>query len=188
MHFGARKHQVTVTVAAEATRDAAVLAMVVSASADSELCEATYLPAGMDEVSAREWLEACPSMSWVVWCDGEPCGFLGLDALRGSIGVVLPAATLEREVWLLHPWRGRGVIRAANDLVLPVVVQRGVRAILGVAWEENRAAVRGMERAGFFSLGRVWWDLEGCDPGWCEAWVLRLDRPVEQLPGEYATC
>jgi hypothetical protein len=175
VHSVAHEHKVAVTVAADVAGEPAVLAMVVSASADVELCEATYLPEGMDEFAARAWLGACPSMSWVVWCDGVPCGFLGLDALRGSIGVAVPAATLEREVWLLQPWRGRGVIRAANELILPVAAQRGVRAILGVAWEGNRSAVRGMERAGFSTLGRVWWELDGYDPGWCEAWVLRLD-------------
>lgn len=151
-----------------------VLSMVLRASADEALCDATYLPVGMDAVAARAWLEACGELAWVVWADGEPCGFVGFDELRGSIGLQLGEGVMEREVWLEASWRGLGVIHAAMQLVVPSLRACGVRTVLGVAWEDNYAAVRGMERGGFTRLGRVWWEQAESEPGWCESWVLEL--------------
>lgn len=166
---------VSVTPVADVLHRGDVLAMVLRASGDAELCDATYLPAGMGAADAQRWLAACEDLTWVVWCGGVPCGFLGVGALHGSIGVELGEGVLEREVWLEAQWRGRGVIRAAMQCVIPVLRAHGVRAVLGVAWEENSSAVRAMANGGFTRVGRVWWEQGDSEPGWCEAWVFALD-------------
>lgn len=157
--------------------DAAVITMVVVASADAALCDATYLPPGMDYELAAHYLTERSGSSWVLHWNGEPCGLYELGQLHGSLGIKLPPDTFEREVWLLEPFRGRGIVHRATQQLEPALFAQGVRNIVGVAWTENRSAIRGMEAAGFWPLGRTWWQAEGFEPGWCEAWLLELAAP-----------
>ena len=151
-----------------------VLGMIMAASSDLTLCDATYLPAGLNLLDAEDWLATRGPMAWVLMCNGAPCGWYELGPLKGSIGLELPDGTLEREVWLLPAWRGQGVVREATALLTPPMQLAGVRHVLGVAWESNVAAIKGMKRAGFARLGRVWWEHTDYEPGWCDAWMLNV--------------
>jgi hypothetical protein len=152
----------------------AVVELVVAVSADEGLTDATYLPPRMDRAGAVAWLRGCGALSWVVLLDDIPCGLYQVAELTGSIGAELPAGVLEREVWLLEAWRGLGIVRQVTALLAPTLRTGGVRGLVGVAWEGNLAAVRGMRNGGFVRFGRVWWEHPDHAPGWCEAWLLEL--------------
>ena len=162
---------------------AAVVRMVIEASVDAELCAATYLPANMSSSDVEEWLERRGPLAWVITEGGEPCGFCELGELRGWIGLELPIGTFEREVWLHADHRGKGVARRATACLLSEFAAAGVEHVLGVAWEENQAAIRGMRESGFERLGRVWWDGAELGAGWCEAWVLDVPGRLRTLAG-----
>jgi RimJ/RimL family protein N-acetyltransferase len=160
--------------ALRASEEPGILDMIVAASSDPTLCDATYLPAGFNLLDAADWLAARGPLAWVLTCNGTPCGWYELGVLKGSIGLELPKGTLEREVWLLPTWRGQGVVREATTFLTPGMQLAGVRHVLGVAWESNVAAIKGMEHAGFTRLGRVWWEHTAYEPGWCDAWMLNV--------------
>lgn len=154
-----------------------VVSMLVSASRDADLCDATYLPPRMGRAQATRWLDERPPTSWVVYIDETPAGWYELSVPKGELDVGLPDRTglFEREVWLLPAHRGHGLIRQCTELLRPEFDAHGVELILGVAWETNTSAIRAMQHQGFKFLDRTWWSSkDATEQGWCEAWVLDL--------------
>jgi hypothetical protein len=47
--------------------------------------------------------------------------------------------------------------RRAPNLLLPSLREFGVRHLLGIAWSENAASIKGMANDGFVLLGEGWW-------------------------------
>jgi hypothetical protein len=154
----------------------AAVDLLLSASADPAISSATYLPPDMAASAAVAWLESRPELSWMLVEDGKPCGWYELDSMKGSIELTLPTPALEREVWLLDTHRGRRIVQAATSAISEQLAGSGVRYIVGIAWETNRSALRGMAAAGFSLLGSTWWSCEGHEPGQCEAWILEIPR------------
>jgi hypothetical protein len=148
------------------------LAMLVRASADDDLCEATYLPSNLTHETALAYLNAQPDSSWVLFLDAVPCGLYLLEPVASVIGIDLPPHTFEREVWLLPEFRGRSIINSATSLLTKDLACHGVQNILSVAWESNQSAISSLDRSPLTPLGRVWWSREGFTPGWCLAYLL----------------
>jgi len=145
-----------------------------STSTDEALCDKTYLPPRMGPVDALLWARERFGQAWVLRLDGVPIGWFEIGPVRSSCGFDLPAETREWEVWLLPEFRGRRLVRAATALLGGTLRAAGVSHLVGVTWESNVAAVRGMENAGFVRLGRGWWEYGEYTSGWCEVWLLAL--------------
>lgn len=152
--------------------DEEVLSFLVTASEDQEMVHTTYIPAGLSRVAARTWLGQQQATSWVIYRFGRPVGWYSLGPVLCDCGFDLPVGALEREVWLVPDARGSRIVRTASILLADQLRDRGVTHIVGIAWEDNVSALRGMQNAGFQRLGRGWWEHENETPGWCEVWLL----------------
>jgi len=152
----------------------ALLGFPVAMSQDAELCAATYLPPFLTTERATAWLSERGDSAWVLLDDGVPVGWWELAPVKSSCGFAAPPGTFEREVWLAGSARGRRLVQEATRLLRPLLLDRGVRYVLGVTWEDNFSAVKALANAGFDRLGRGWWEWEGELPGWCEVWLLDL--------------
>ena len=162
-------------VAAVSEVDASTLSTFLEESSrDSGLCDATYLPSSMTFEQAGRWAAARASSAWVLLVDGRAVGWWEFAPVKSSCGFALPGNTFEREVWLLEGFRGRRLVQEATRLLRPELLRLGVQFLLGVTWDTNVSAIRGMSRAGFVRLGRGWWQWCAESPGWCEVWLLEL--------------
>ena len=77
--------------------------------------------------------------------------------MSDTCGFTVPAGTWEREVWLLAEARGRRVVQRATTALLPSLHALGVKHLLGIAWSDNAASIRGMTNDGFVLRGEGWW-------------------------------
>lgn len=154
--------------------DTATVRLFVEASADPLIVDATYLPPGLSSGDVVAWASRQARYAWVLYLDDEPVGFYKLTPPLSTCGIEVPDRTLEREVWLTAPARGRGVIRVATELLCAQLIGEGVENIAAVVWESNTAAISGARNAGFKALGRGWWEQPGYEGGWCEVWILGL--------------
>ena len=148
--------------------------LIVKASADPLIVDATYLPADLDSKTVFDWASSQKPYAWVLYLGEDPVGFYGLTPASSTCGIDVPDRSLERDVWLKDSARGQGVVRAATGIVSAQLIAEGWRHITAVIWESNTAALSGVRNAGFKSLGRGWWEKPGYDGGWCEVWILNL--------------
>lgn len=144
------------------------------ASSDEALCDATYLPPGMQNTEALTWARGRFGQAWVLRLDSTPVGWFEVGPLHSACGFQLPERTLEREVWLLPEFRGRRLVQVAMTILGGSLRAAGATHLVGVTWESNMSAVRGMANAGFTRLGRGWWEYDDEPPGWCEVWLFDL--------------
>ena len=154
---------------------AALSAFLQEMSRDEALCEATYLPPCMSHEEVCRWVELYARNAWVLLYKGRPIGWWGYDSIKCLCGFTLPEKTFEREVWLIEEFRGRRLVHEATRLLAPVLIMRDIKYLVGITWETNTSAVRGMSKAGFDRLGRGWWHWGDETPGWCELWLLDLN-------------
>ena len=163
---------VQVLPAAEAASLPAVRQMLLQASHDRELCDATYLPYGLESADVERWASDHRA-AWVVLDNEVPVGWWEVQPLKDSCGFALPPGTWEREVWLLPEARGRRLIQQATELLLPGLISRGVTHLAGIAWSDNSSSIQGMRNAGFEILGQGWWG-EPPNGGWCVVGLLSI--------------
>jgi L-amino acid N-acyltransferase YncA len=151
-----------------------VLTMLVSASNDPELCQATYLPERLDMSTAAHWVRDRRTRSWVVYLDDLPVGWVEVDAVKDACGLAIPEQSQELEVWLLPHARGRRIFQHVLAVLRPELIAQGVSHLVGVAWVSNYASVQAMRRAGFEMIGDAWWGPENTG-GLCTVGVLPLE-------------
>lgn len=156
------------------TLSAAETELLVTASTDEQLLDATYLPPNLDERGAVAWASSEAGRGWFMYLEGDPVGFYGVGPLRSACGLDIPSAAVEREVWLTRPARGQGVVRAATELLRARLLERGVEHIVSVMAASNAAAIAGVKNGGFKQLGHGWWEYPEYDRYWCEVWILDL--------------
>lgn len=149
--------EIRVVPAVEAVVEPALRGMLVEAASDAALCNATYLPYNLayDEVSS--WVAGRPGHAWALFEGATPVGWWEIAPVSDTCGFAVPSDTWEREVWLLAEARGRRVVQRATNLLLPSLRELGVEHLLGIAWSENAASIRGMTNDGFVLLGDGWW-------------------------------
>jgi RimJ/RimL family protein N-acetyltransferase len=153
---------------------AAETELLVTASTDETLLDATYLPSDLDERGAVAWASSEAGRGWFMYLEGNPVGFYGVGPLRSSCGLDIPSAAVEREVWLTPAARGQGVVRAATELLRERLLERGVEYIVSVIAASNSAAIAGVKNGGFKQLGHGWWEHAEYGRYWCEVWILNL--------------
>ena len=156
--------------------------LLVTASADEQLLDATYLPPNLDESGAVAWAASEAGRGWFMYLEGNPVGFYGVGPLRSACGLDVPSAVVEREVWLTPAARGQGVVRAATELLRELFLERGVEHIVSVMAASNAAAIAGVRNGGFKQLGHGWWEYPEYDRYWCEVWILNLRDSVLDTP------
>jgi RimJ/RimL family protein N-acetyltransferase len=148
--------------------------MLIRASFDEKLCFETYLPHKLSEIGTSKWLESRPVLSWCLVLDREPIGWYELSKPKGEIDLETPPGSLEREVWLLEKYRGLRLIQRATDLIIPFAKNHGVHNLLGIVYEDNHSARRGLEAGGFKELGKTMWRGENNESGWAWAYILNI--------------
>ena len=172
---------ITVIPALEAFNDPLVIRMVVSASTDQKLCDATYLPYVMGTSEATRWMTARPGLAWVLVENGIPVGWWEITPLEESCGFTFPTGSWEREVWLVPEARGRRIVQRSTELLHPQLLAHGVTHLVGIAWRDNVSGIRGMQNAGFELLGEGWWG-SASDGGLCVVGVQQLG-PADSRSG-----
>ena len=131
--------------------------MLVDAATDAALCDATYLPYGLAYDDVASWVAGRPGHAWAVLEGDVPVGWWEISPVSDTCGFTVPAGTWEREVWLLAEARGRRVVQRATTVLLPSLHELRVKHLLGIAWSDNDASIRGMTNDGFVLLGEEWW-------------------------------
>lgn len=143
-----------------------------------ELCQATYLPAGLNETAAAHWAGERGARGWAIYLDGQPVGWLEIDAVKDPCGFDLPADCAEIEIWFLPHARGKRLFQGTLLAIEGILRATGVSYLVGVAWVANRSSVKAMRSNGFEILGDGWWgdDVEG---GMCTVGILQWgSKPV----------
>ena len=168
---------VTCSVEPVRARSAAHVELLVTASADPSVTEATYLPHGMTSAEAGQWASDHEHRAWVVCCDGVPVGVCSVSSCRDTCGVAVSPLGQETESWLLPAFRHRRLVSQAWQQIYPVVTARDVPQLVAVIWESNVSSIRRVERDGYRHVGRGWWS-DGICGGWCV--VLVLDLPTRR--------
>lgn len=164
---------VDVLSAYDALTDRAVITMLVDASNDPALCDATYLPAKMGKSEAAQWLEERQGRGFVIYLDHQPVGWLETAAVKDDCGFALPERTVELEIWLLPHARGKRLYQVSLLALAERLLAQGVEYILSVAWITNHSSIQAMHRAGFTRLGDGWWG-DQTTGGMCTVGLLRL--------------
>lgn len=150
-----------------------VLTMLIAASNDPALCQATYLSEGLDAFTAERWANDRRTRSWVVYQDDRPVGWVEVDVVRDSCGLVIPERSRELEIWLLPHVRGLRIFQRALFALREDLVAQGVSHLVGIAWVSNHASIKAMRRSGFEILGDAWWGSTSTG-GMCTVGVLRI--------------
>lgn len=164
---------VKLVAAEQVAADSAVVAMVVSASGDGGLCQATYLPAGLDAPAALCWIGAQVGGGYAIYLGSQPVGWLGVSAVKDSCGFDLPAGSAEFEIWLLPCARGKRVFRESLLALEGRLLSGEVTHLVGVAWVTNQSSVRAMRASGFEILGDGWWG-DTIEGGVCTVGILQI--------------
>jgi len=112
--------------------DVTTVELIVKASADPLIVDATYLPAGLNNKTVFEWASSQKPYAWVLYLGEEPVGFYGLTRAVSTCGIDIPDRSLERDVWLTDSARGQGIVRAATEILREQLVAEGWRYITAV--------------------------------------------------------
>jgi hypothetical protein len=73
-----------------------VISMLIEASFDSRLVDATYLPEKMSAEEAREWASERAGRAYVMFLDDVPVGWYETGPTHSTCGFETPEGTLER--------------------------------------------------------------------------------------------
>lgn len=160
-------------------RDEGVIAMLVQASLDPQLCAATELPSHLTPQRARAYCLASDGV--VIRVDGEPAG-AGIVQHHPNIGegVEVPPGSVQLDEWLLPRWRGTGLLGEGQawSLIADWLALR-FDTEASVVWEDHVAMLAILRARGYTRLGRTWWTshTEGDDSaGFCEVWLYDLRK------------
>jgi hypothetical protein len=151
-----------------------VIGVLIEASFDSQLVDATYLPEEMSAEEAREYASERAGRAWVMFLDDVPVGWYEIGPIHSTCGFETPEGTLEREVWLLSAARGMRLINKTTELLRLDFLKSGVTHLLGVTWDSNVSAKQGLLNSGATRLGLGLWEYPGYTSGWCEVWLIDL--------------
>lgn len=126
---------------------------VSAACADPEIVRFTFMPAGISEADAGEWITS-RNASW-----GTAPRFAIADArndrVLGQVGMAWSDRYLSAEAyyWVLASERGRGVASTALALVADWAFDGGVERLFLLTHLENEASQRVASRCGFTREG-----------------------------------
>jgi hypothetical protein len=151
-----------------------VIGVLIEASFDSQLIDATYLPEEMSAEEAREYASERAGRAYIVFIDDVPVGWYEIGPIHSACGFKTPAGTFEREVWLLSAARGMRLINKTTELLRHDFLKSGITHLLDVTWDSNLPAKRGLLNSGATRLGVGLWEYPGYTSGWCEVWLTDL--------------
>jgi len=151
-----------------------VISMLIEASFDSRLVDATYLPEKMSAEEAREWAYERAGRAYVMFLDDVPVGWYETGPIHSTCGFETPEGTLEREVWLVGAARGMRLINKTTELLRHDFLESGVTHLLGVTWDSNVSAKQALLNSGATRLGLGLWEHASYTSGWCEVWLIEL--------------
>jgi hypothetical protein len=146
-----------------------VVAMVVEASLEPDICEKSYLPARMDADRARQYCAHANGV--VIRVGGKPVGVAMAhpDPDPGQ-GVEIPAGCAELEVWVLAAYRGQ--TKLWYPMMMAWMAARFDR-LISVIWADNHAPTTVLRRNGWAWLGQSDWSDGGCS-GRCDVFLYDL--------------
>jgi hypothetical protein len=133
-----------------------VVAMLVEASFDPDICRSNYLTPRMDADQAREYCAV--TRGAVLRVGDEPVGLAVARNPDAGEGVELPPGAVEIELWILARHRGQGTRWFA--LVTEWMAER-FEVLVSVLWEGSGQVAALLSRSGWERLGSSFWSGPG---------------------------
>lgn len=85
--------------------------------------------------------------------DGAPAAFVKVGTITLPVTPTAPATEL-RQLYVLPPWKGRGIAQVLMEWALSVARERGAKEVYLSVYADNARARRLYERYGFEECGR----------------------------------